>query len=113
MKKLFLIWLLFLWGFILTWCNDIKDWPGMERNDNEWGERITVVTEMCEDQWWTIEEWNEWWERQDVCFFDDKKKHNKNRKISKTLKNKYTKYSFWKRKSSIKWIIKRDIKINK
>ena len=69
MKKLFLIWLLFLWGFVLIWCNDILDWPGMER---EWWERITVVTEMCEDQWWTIEEWNEWWERQDVCYFDDK-----------------------------------------
>ena len=58
MKKLFLIWLLFLWGFILTWCNDIKDWPGMERDDNipEWWERITVVTEMCEEQWWVVEE---------------------------------------------------------
>ena len=83
MKKLFLIWLLFLCGFTLTWCFgnwensllwrlwwfDIKDWPGMER---EWWERITVVTEMCEEQWWTIEEWNEWWEKQDVCYFDDK-----------------------------------------
>ena len=83
MKNLFLIWLLFLWGFVLTWCFgnwensllwrlwwfDIKDWPGMER---EWWERITVVTEMCEEQWWNIEEWNEWWERQDVCFFEDK-----------------------------------------
>ena len=72
MKKLFLIWLLFLWGFVLTWCNEILDWPGMERNDNEWWERITLVTEMCEEQWWNIEEWNEWWERQDVCYFDDK-----------------------------------------
>ena len=72
MKKLFLIWLLFLWGFILTWCNDIKDWPGMERDVNEWWERITVVTEMCEEQWWNVEEWNEWWEKQDVCYFDDK-----------------------------------------
>ena len=86
MKKLSLIWLLFLCSFTLTWCFgnwensllwrlwwfDIKDWPGMERNDNEWGERITVVTEMCEEQWWNIEEWNEWWEKQDVCYFDDK-----------------------------------------
>ena len=88
MKKLFLIWLLFLWGFVLTWCFgnwsngksllgrlwwfDILDWPGMERDDNEWWERITVVTEMCEEQWWNIEEWNEWWEKQDVCYFDDK-----------------------------------------
>ena len=85
MKNLFLIWLLFLCSFALTWCFgnwsnenslfwrlwwfDIKDWPGMER---EWWERITVVTEMCEEQWWNIEEWNEWWERQDVCFFEDK-----------------------------------------
>jgi hypothetical protein len=68
MKKLFLIWLLFLWGFVLTWCNDILDWPGMER---EWWERITVVTEMCEEQWWVVEQWNEWWEKQDVCYFDD------------------------------------------
>ena len=72
MKKLFLIWLLFLWGFILTWCNDILDWPGMERDVNEWWERITVVTEMCEEQWWNVEEWNEWWEKQDVCYFEDK-----------------------------------------
>ena len=89
MKKLFLIWLLFLCSFTLTWCFgnwsngnsllwrlwwfDIKDWPGMERDDNtEWWERITIVTEMCEEQWWNTEEWNEWWERQDVCYFDDK-----------------------------------------
>lgn len=37
-----------------------------------WWEWITVVTDMCEEQWWSVEEWNEWWERQDVCYFDDK-----------------------------------------
>jgi hypothetical protein len=74
MKKSLLIWLLFLWGFILTWCNEILDWDGMERDDNipEWWERITVVTEMCEDQWWVVEQWFEWWDTQDVCYFDDK-----------------------------------------
>lgn len=89
MKKSLLIWLLFLCGLTLTWCFgnwsnrnsllwrlwlfDIKDWPGMERDDNvpEWWERITVVTEMCEEQWWKIEEWNEWWDTQDICFFPD------------------------------------------
>ena len=89
MKKSLLIWLLFLCGLTLTWCFgnwsngnsllwrlwlfDIKDWPGMERDDNvpEWWERITVVTEMCEEQWWKIEEWNEWWDIQDICFFPD------------------------------------------
>jgi len=90
MRKLFLIWLLFLCSFTLTWCFgnwsneksllwrlwwfDIKDWPWMERDDDipEWWERITVVTEMCEEQWWNIEEWNEWWEKQDICYFEDK-----------------------------------------
>ena len=74
-------------SFTLTWCFggwnngksllwrlwwfDIKDWPGMEKDDNEWWERITVVKEMCEEQWWKIEEWNEWWDTQDICFFPD------------------------------------------
>lgn len=74
MKKSLLIWLLFLWTVMLTWCFDIKDWPGMEKDDDllEWWERITAVTEMCEEQWWVVEQWLEWWDKQDVCYFDDK-----------------------------------------
>lgn len=56
------------------WWFDVKDWPGMEKEDDisEWWERITVVTEMCEEEWWLVEEWLEWWDTQDVCYFDDK-----------------------------------------
>lgn len=90
MKKSLLVWLLFLCSLTLTWCFgnwnngksllwrlwwfDIKDWPGMERegDNTEWWERITVVTEMCEEQWWVVEQWLEWWDTQDVCYFDDK-----------------------------------------
>jgi len=71
MKKLFLIWLLFLWSLSLTWCFEILDWPGMEREIPEWWERITVATDMCNEQWGKIEEWNEWWDTQDICFFPD------------------------------------------
>lgn len=71
MKKLFLIWLLSLWSLSLTWCFEILDWPGMEREIPEWWERITVATDMCNEQWWKIEEWNEWWDTQDICFFPD------------------------------------------
>lgn len=39
---------------------------------NQWGwERITVVTDMCNEQWWEIQQWNEWWDTQDICFFPD------------------------------------------
>ncbi len=34
-------------------------------------ERITVVTEMCEEEWWKVEQRLEWWEKQDVCRFPD------------------------------------------
>ncbi len=119
MKKSLLIWLLFLWSVILSWCNDIMDWPWMEReiqypvaeqecidNDGEitadanwipicvffeneyctlenmekwncewihqwWWEWITVVTDMCNEQWWVVEQWFEWWDTQDICFFPD------------------------------------------
>ena len=39
---------------------------------NQWGwEWITVVTDMCNEQWWEIQQWNEWWDIQDICFFPD------------------------------------------
>lgn len=70
MKKLFLIWLLSLWSVTLTWCADIMDWPGMERepDDNEW---FAVAERYCEDEWWEIEMWEEWWENQSVCFYGE------------------------------------------
>ena len=117
MKKISLIWLIFLWCAVLSWCFDIMDWPWMEMAypeaeqecvDNEWevttdfewnsicifyedercylddleswkcewlhqwwGEWITLVTQICEEEWWRIEEWNEWWDKQDVCFYLD------------------------------------------
>ena len=37
-----------------------------------WWERITEVTDMCEEQWWVVEQWLEWWDSQNVCYFDDK-----------------------------------------
>ena len=45
----------------------------MERDADfpERWERITVVTEMCEEEWWKIEERNEWWDTQNVCFYPD------------------------------------------
>ena len=37
-----------------------------------WGwEWITVVTDMCNEDWWEIQQWNEWGETQDVCYFSD------------------------------------------
>ena len=36
-----------------------------------WWEWISVFIDMCEEQWWTFEEWYEWWEVQYVCFFPD------------------------------------------
>ena len=74
MKKYLLIWFLFLYSITLTWCFDIMDWPWMEKDDGilGWWERVTVVTEMCKEEWWKIEEWNEWWDIQNVCFYPDK-----------------------------------------
>jgi len=70
MKKLSLIWLLFLWSAILTWCFDIMDWPWMERGDDttEWWEWLTEVIDMCEEQWWTVE----WQDLDAFCYFEDK-----------------------------------------
>ncbi len=117
MKKILLIWFLFLWSITLTWCNDIMDWPWMEReieypvaeqecidNDGEittdelWNdiclfnaldwcllekiqdwtcewlnpepgwEWITEVTDMCEEQWWTVE----WQDLDAFCYYEDK-----------------------------------------
>ena len=71
MKNFLLIWLLFLRSIILVWCSEPTDWPWMEGNVEQWWERITVVTEMCEEEWWKIQEWNEWWDIQNVCFYPD------------------------------------------
>ena len=70
MKKLLFLWLLCLWSLSLIWCTDIKDWPGMERepDDNEW---FAVAEWYCEDEWWQIEMWEEWWENQPVCFYEE------------------------------------------
>ena len=73
MKKLFLIWILFLRSIILSWCNDIKDWPGMERNVDEGGERFSVAEWYCADEWWKLEIWGEWGEEQPVCYFEEDK----------------------------------------
>ena len=42
----------------------INDYP-------EWWKRITVVTDMCEEEWWSIEELYEWTDKQNVCYFSD------------------------------------------
>ena len=70
MKKILLIWLLFLWSITLTWCIDIMDWPWMERGNDatEWWEWITEVIDMCEEQWWTVE----WQDLDAFCYFEDK-----------------------------------------
>lgn len=52
------------------YLEDMEDWwcdllyPG-------WWERITVVMDMCEEEWWSVQQWNEWWDIQDVCFYPD------------------------------------------
>jgi len=71
MKNLFLIWILFLWSIILSWCNDIKDWPGMERNIDGGGEWFSVAEWYCADEWWKLEMWEEGGDYQPVCYFDE------------------------------------------
>ena len=70
MKKIFLIWVLFLWCMALVWCVDIKDWPWMENevSNNEW---FVVAEWYCEEEWWEVEMWEEWWENQPVCFYGE------------------------------------------
>ena len=52
------------------YLEDMEDWwcdllyPG-------WWERITVVKDMCEEEWWSVQQRNEWWDIQDVCFYPD------------------------------------------
>lgn len=56
--------------------NEYCSLENMEKWDcewiHQWWERITIVTDMCEEQWWVVEQWLEWWDTQDVCYFDDK-----------------------------------------
>ncbi len=75
MKKLSLIWLLFLWSFSLTWCFDVMDWPWMEREilypmaeqeciDND-GEITTneIWTPICiffENKYCSLENMEKW-----------------------------------------------------
>jgi len=72
MKKFLLIWLLFLWTITLTWCKEnsllwrlwlfnIIDW--------DWMEKPAAI--VCEEDWWSFQVWQEWWEEQDICYFDD------------------------------------------
>ena len=37
----------------------------------EWWEWITVVSDMCEEEWWSVEVLYEWTDKQDVCYFSD------------------------------------------
>ena len=55
------------------YLEDMEDWwCDLLYEEQWWWEWITVVKDMCEEQWWVVEEWNEWWEKQDVCTFEDK-----------------------------------------
>ena len=75
MKKSLLTITALLSILFLAWCNDIMDWDGMERNIEdipEWGgERISIVTDKCNEEWWEVQTRYEWWEEQEVCFYDD------------------------------------------
>ena len=66
-----------LWTIVLTWCSDsdVQD-PEIINNDESvhveedenyeyewWWERSTVITDMCWDEWWKIED--------DMCLYPD------------------------------------------
>lgn len=80
MKKILIIWLLLLWTFIVTWCSDsgvenpeiideevsIDADDACEDEDCEyewWWERSTVITDMCAEEEWKIED--------DMCLYPD------------------------------------------
>ena len=46
-------------------------WEFYDFDNQWWGEWITAVTDMCNEEWWEIQEWSEWWEIQNVCYFPD------------------------------------------
>jgi len=71
MKKSLLIWLLFLWSISLTWCFNIKDWPGMERNLDGGGEWFSIAEWYCADEWGELQAWEEGNDYQYVCFYAD------------------------------------------
>lgn len=48
------------------YLEDMEDW-GCDLIP-QWGEWITVVTDMCNEQWWFIE-WRDW---EEFCYFEDK-----------------------------------------
>ena len=61
----------------VCYLEDIEKWKcpwlyGLEEWINEWWEWITVATDMCNEQWGSIEQWHVSWHMQDVCIFDDK-----------------------------------------
>ena len=70
--KNFLLTLSILWVMALAWCHkEVNEPINWEDVQEWWWERITVVTEMCEEEWWKVEEWQEWWDIQNVCFYPD------------------------------------------
>lgn len=52
------------------YLEDIENWKCEWLH--EWGgERITVVTDMCEEQWWEVQYWQEGGDDFEICWFDD------------------------------------------
>ena len=58
--------------YVDEWCSleDIEDWI-CEWLHPWWWEWITVTTDTCNEQWWEVQQWNEWWDIQDICYFSD------------------------------------------
>ena len=54
--------------YVDEWCylEDIENWE-CEWLHEWWWERITVVTDLCNEEWWEIQDW----EDQELCVFDD------------------------------------------
>lgn len=57
-------------------CTISKQWNKIELQyiDSEyfwWGEWYTLVENDCNNWWWEIQHWQEWWEDQDVCVYSD------------------------------------------
>ena len=75
MKKILMIWLLFLCSVILVWCSksiDVNDSDIIDDENEWWGERITVITDMCGEEWWEIGEiTDDEWEIQEACLYSD------------------------------------------
>ena len=78
MKKSLIIFLILLFSVAFEWCSNLLN-DKMDNSDSviedeyEWGwERIAVMTEMCEEEWWKIGEIeDDEWETQEACLYSD------------------------------------------